>query len=143
MPVIRNFGHLDAVIGPESSIENQGEFEESVVLKRWKSTTGGSDALMQAATDVFVSIKTWASIESLSAMDIATSGNLYALGDLKGEFRLKVYGEESGSGDGQTAGRKADQVVYRGRTYKVVGTPDRKFLGGAWFWEVVLRKSQP
>ena len=143
MPVIRSLGRNDSAIAGESSVEVAGEFEETVILKRWLGLTGGDDALMQAGADAWKSIKTSASLSALSAQEIATSGNLYAVGDLKGEFRSVVYGGESGSGDKQTAGRKADHVLYRGREYKVIGTPDRKFFGAAWFYEVVLRKCSP
>jgi len=143
MPVIRSLGRNDSTIAGESSVEVAGEFEESVIVKRWLGVTGGNDALMQAPTDTWKSFSTSASISDLSAQEVATSGNLYALGDLRAEFRVVIYGEESGSGDKQTAGRKADHVVYRGREYKVVGTPNRKFFASAWFYEVVLRKCAP
>ncbi len=144
MPVIRSFGRNDQHIARDSSIEVAGEFEEPVVIKRWTGISGGDDALMQAGTDTFKNIRATASIAELSAQEVASSGNLYALGDLRAEFRTVVYGEENGDGgDGQSAGRKADRVIYRGREYKLVGTPDKKFFGASWFWQVVLRKVKP
>jgi hypothetical protein len=120
--------------------ETSGIFDEAVTLKRWTGTTGGDDAAGIAAQDVFVKIPTKACIKNLAAREINYPNTIYAQGDLTAEFTVPVYGEETGQGDGQPAGRRSDRVLYRNREYKFVGHVERKFLARRTFWRGVLRQ---
>src|SRR5271157_1335559 len=115
--------------------ETGGIFDEMVILKRWTGMTGGDDAAGIAAQNIFANIPTRACIKSLSAKEINYPNSIYAQGDLNAEFTIPVYGEETGQGDGQVAGRRSDRFLYRNREYKIVGHVERKFLAKRTYWK--------
>jgi len=139
-PAITSQGFEDSDIARLSLIEVSAAFEELVFIKRWTGTTGGDDAAGTAATDVFTLIKSHANITALEAREINFPNSIFAIGDLRAEFRVPVFGEETNTGDAQTAGRRSDRVLYRGREYKFVGHVLKTFQNHIWAYEVVLRQ---
>ena len=114
-------------------------FEEQVIIKRYVSDSGGSDASGVAATPVYLSIKTKANITDVTARDIGNSNGLLATGDLRAEFRIPIFGGETFDGDFQTPGRRPDVVEYRNRDYVIVGHVFRNYIGSTTHYAAVLR----
>jgi hypothetical protein len=147
MVMIPSTAYPDGEFFDEGMAEVQGAFEEAVQLKRFTGTTGGDEVDGVAPTKDYTLVSTTALIESLSAQEAAASGGFLIIGDLKAQFRLQVYGSESGpidevNGDDQDAGRYSDVVVFRGRDYKIVGHPERIHYGGQYYWSVTLRQQK-
>ncbi len=115
-----------------------GTFEEAVTVKRFVSVSGGNDAGGVAATVTYANIQSMANITEVTVQEIAFSNGFYSTGDLHAEFRLQVLGEESYAGDGQSAGRRADQVIYRGRIYKIKGHVMPVNQDGIQFYKATL-----
>ena len=130
----------------EAMAETFGTFEEQVLIRRFSSVSGGNAVDGQGPTKNYTDIQATALIESLSAQELAAATGFYIAGDIKAQFRQQVYGSEGGpnggaGGDLQSAGRYSDLIVYRGRTYKIVGHPYRTHYGGQYYWDAVLRQS--
>lgn len=145
MVMIPSAGFPDGTIMDEFMAETAQAFEEQVKVRRFTSVAGGNAADGVNPTPTYQDINTLALIESLSAAELAASNGFYQLGDIKAQIRLQVYGAEAGpggstGGDLQAAGRLSDLIVYRGRTYKILGTPERIHYGGQYYWNTVLRK---
>jgi hypothetical protein len=132
--------------GPEGDLfsksiaEVEVLFEEAVTIKRLTGSTGGDDSGGVAVTPTYTQIATTANITALEAKEIMFSNATYALGDVRAEFQIPVYGPETYTGDLQTAGRGPDQVIYRGRIYKIVGHVMQVNFEGIQYWQAVLRQ---
>ena len=133
-------GGMDESFFSDAEQECAVLFEEPCTVYRWASTSGADDALMTKGTDVYNALPSTVNITEMGIEEISHSNSLYSFGDLKAEFRIPIFGEESQSGDGLTVGRKADQVSYRGRRYKIVGHVFNTFIGRTVFYKTVLRQ---
>lgn len=136
----------------QDAMEEVGaEFEEPVVIKRWFAGPAdfldplylGSDPI--AAT--YANIYTTANITQVTQQELALGNTFYEIGDLHAEFRIPVFGAETNQGDGnplvnvtQPGARPADQVVYRGRFYRVVGHVERPFETRTQYYRATLRQ---
>ena len=115
-------------------------FEEAVTVLRYTGVTAGDDSGGVADTPAFTSIGATANITALEAKEIMFSNSTYALGDVRAEFQIPIYGPETYTGDEQAAGRRADEVMYRGRKYKIVGHVMTVNFSGIQYWQAVLRQ---
>lgn len=114
--------------------------EEQLTVKKWTGKTGGNPAHGVKATDTYDLVQTRGNVSDLTAEEIFYSASVYQAGDLHVELRIQVFGAISVTGeDGQTAGRKSDLVVYRGRDYYFVGHINRIQLMGRVYWVGVMR----
>jgi hypothetical protein len=146
--MIPSTGFPDGEIFDEFIAETFNAMEERVQIKRYQSSAGGDAVDGVAPTKTYALIEATALIESLSAQELAGPTDFYQIGDIRAQFKIQVYGAEGGangqasSGDQQPAGRYSDLVVFRGRTYKIVGHADRIHYGGQYYWTVVLRQAK-
>ena len=130
---------IDGSFFKDALRELSGMFEERILIKRWVSKSGGDQAGGTRGTDAFANIRAKANITEMSARDIGMS-DIFRIGDLKCEVRVEIFAGESYSGDGQTKGRKADQIIYRNRTYQIIGQVMRPFLANKTHYRCVLRQ---
>ena len=141
MPSFRQVGQQDGRMMRDAMREVSGMFEEQLIVNQWTGVTGGNPQHGITATDTYTTVQTRGNVSDLSAQDVFYSNNLYVMGDLRAELRIPVFGAISRTGeDGQAAGRKSDQVVYRGRTYYFVGHVNRIQEAGRVYWVGVLRQ---
>ncbi len=115
-------------------------FEEPITIRRWTGNSGGSAAQGVAATDAYTDIRTTAVISELTAKEINYPGSIFSQGDLKIECQQEIKGLESYTGDQAAAAKKSDLVVYRGRTYRVIGTVNREFLNSTTHFAATMRR---
>lgn len=140
MPVIKQTGQKDGAMFRDSMKEFSGAFEEQVLLKQWTGTTGGNPQRGVMATDTWKNVHVRANISDLQASEIFYPAADYVAGDLMIELRVQVFGAIAANGeDGKTAGRKSDQVIYRGRTYYFVGHIHRLQNAGRIYWAGHMR----
>ena len=139
--MIPQLGQMDGQMMSDAFQELSGILEEAIILKRWISTTPGTKYLGHADTQNYTSIPTTAVIEELTPLELASSGNLYAAGDLHVQCLLQIFGGENVvGGDGSVSVRPSDQIVRAGRTYKIVGHPFQVQLAGQSWWKAVARQ---
>ncbi len=122
----------------EAVNEVAGAFEEAVTILRYTGETGGDAAAGIGATPSFTTIYSRANITALEPKEMAQPAGFYVPGDLHAEFRIQVFGIESFNADAQSAGRRADQVVYLGRTYNIKGHVAPINQDGVQWWQAVL-----
>ena len=135
MPQIRQTGQKDGRLWADSMRELSSVFEEQVMVWRWVSASGGTPGAGIAPTDVWTKIPARANISDLSASEIFFNTSDFQAGDLQIELRTQVFGSIAQQGqDGQSKGRKSDQVVYRGRNYYFVGHIHRLQHAGHVYW---------
>ena len=134
-------GPGDGSFMADANQEVASMLEEPVTLHRWQGNSGGDAAAGVAATDTWKDIKVKAVVSELEAREINYPNSIYQAGDLKAEFRMRIYGGESNAGDHQSQGRKADEVTYRNRRYRVIGHPNEIRIHSARsHWECRLRQ---
>lgn len=110
-------------------------FEEAVLVQRWTGQSGGNPANGQAPSQTFQTIHTRGCILDLTAADQFFPNAVFVAGDLMIQLRIPVFGAIGKAGeDGQTVGRHSDQIVYRGRTFVLVGFPHQQRNGGRVAW---------
>ncbi len=137
---MRQNGQLDGRMFRDSERELSTLFEEQVTVKVWTGTTSGNPAAGVIATDTYRIVPTRANISDLSASEVFRAASDYAVGDLQIELRVPVYGSISVTGqDGQTAPRKSDRVLYRGREYYFVGHIHQQKNAGHTAWVAHMR----
>ncbi len=129
MVVIKQLGPNDEEQFAEMIEEVAPMFEEPIQIKRWESETGGDAALGQKPTQTYQLIPTSASIEDVPAAEVVSPNSIYAMGDIRIQTKVEVFGEESETGDFQASGRRADRIVYRNREYRIVGHVQRQAFG--------------
>ena len=135
MPQMRQNGQKDGRMWMDAERELSTLFEEQILLQRWTGQTGGNPGNGQAPTQTFQSVHTRAVILDLSAADQFFPNAVFSAGDLLVQVRISIFGAINKTGeDGQTAGRHSDQIVYRGRTFVLVGFPHQQRLGGHVSW---------
>ena len=140
MPSIRQVSKQDGRMFRDALRELSGTFEEQVLLKQWQSQGGGNPQHGVTNTDVFKSVHTRANISSLAAQEVFYSGSVFQVGDIKVELRVPIFGGTPRAGeDGQAAGRKPDQLVWRGITFYVIGRPERLQESGRVYWSATMR----
>jgi hypothetical protein len=139
---IPQIGQADGQFMADAVTEMDALISEGVIIKRWTSTTKGNSALLQGDTQNYTSIPAVAVVEELTPLEIASSGNVYAAGDIRIQVALQIFGGENASGgDGAAAPRPADWILRDGRPYRIVGHPYQvKFGQGSW-WKAVIRQS--
>ena len=135
MPQIRQIGQKDGRMWADSMRELSTVFEESIMVWQWTGATGGTPGAGIALTDTWLKVPSRANISDLSASEIFFNTSDFQTGDLQIELRIPVFGAIAQTGqDGQTKGRKSDQVVYRGRNYYFVGHIHRLQHSGHVYW---------
>lgn len=134
-------GQFDGQMLQEAMAEQTAMLEEAVIIKRFKELTNGNPAKGMGQGITYTDIQTSAVIESLAAQEINFPNSIYATGDLKAQFRIQVFGAEGAAGgDGQDANRRSDLVVFRGRTYRIIGHVERQHYAGVYYWVAVMRQ---
>lgn len=134
-------GQFDGQLFQEAMAEQTAMLEEAVIIKRFLEVAGGNPARGQGQVITYTDIQTSAVIESLGAQEINYPNSIYATGDLKAQFRIEVYGAEGAAGgDAQAANRRSDLVVFRGRTYRIIGHVEREHYAGVYYWVAVMRQ---
>lgn len=140
MSVFGQAGQLDGEIFGEMEQEVAGLLQELVTIKRFTSLTAGDPAKGEGAAVNFTSCSTTALAEPLSAAEINFPNSIYQAGDVRMHVLIEVFGATGAAGgDGQAANRRSDQIIWRGREYKIIGIPDRVHFGGQYYWQTVLR----
>ncbi len=134
-------GQFDGQLFQEAMAEQTAMLEEAVIIKRFKELGSGNPAKGMGQPIVYTDIQTSAVIESLAAQEINFPNSIYATGDLKAQFRIEVYGAEGAAGgDAQASNRRSDLVVFRGRTYRIIGHVAREYYSGVYYWVAVMRQ---
>lgn len=140
MSVFGQAGQIDGGIFAEMEQEVAPMLQEMVTIKRFTSLTPGDPARGMGATVNFTSCSTTALAEPLTAAEINFPNSIYVAGDVRMHLLIEIFGETGmAGGDGQVANRRSDQIIWRGREYKIIGTPDRVHYGGQYYWVPVLR----
>jgi hypothetical protein len=140
---IPQIGQADGQFMADAIDEMDALISEGITIMRWTSTTAGAQALLQGDTQVYTAIPAVAVVEELAPLEIASSGNLYAAGDIRIQVALQIFGGENAAGGDAAAGaRPADWIVRDGRSYRIVGHPYQvKFGQGSW-WKAVIRQGK-
>lgn len=141
MNTMGQMGQLDGQIFAEGMAEVGALVEEQVTVKRFVDITAGDPALGIGATENYTTFQTTMLMEYVTAQEINFTNSIYAAGDVRGQCAIQIFGEEGAAGgDAQAANRRSDQVIWRGRTYRVIGHVDRIHYGGQYYWTPVLRQ---
>ncbi len=120
--------------------EVQWQLAEPVQIQRVTGTSGGDPARGTKPTETKKTINTKAVIEELESREIYYPGSIFQVGDVRAQFIVPIYGGETYSGDNDTP-RQADDIIYRGRKYQVIGTVNRLRLNNRRsHFEAVLRR---
>ncbi len=138
MPVINQQLPGEGPFLTEAVNEVSAAFEEAVTILRYTGESGGDAASGEGATPAFITLYSKANITALSPEELAKPAGFYVPGDLHAEFRIQVFGIESYNAEAQSAGRRADQVVYLGRTYNIKGHVAPINQDGVQWWQAVL-----
>jgi len=141
-PIINPIGGDDGNFFRQSITEVASVFEERVLLRRYTGETAGDPDAGTGATPAYTDIKTFANITAVTARELMAGNSILRLGDLKCDLRIPIYGGEQYTGDQQAKGRRPDLIIYRGRTYFVVGIPERPFNVNPVFYSCFLRQQQ-
>lgn len=144
-----NMGMPDGEFMDTALAETRDVFEEHCTIRRFTGESAGDGAAGVAPDKTYAEIQDTMLMEELSSQEIGGPGGQYVAGDIRGTFRIEVFGAEGGAsngavnGDNQAAGRYSDEIVFRGRVYRIVGHPDRIHYGGQYYWKTVLRPNRP
>lgn len=101
-------------------------FGESLVIHRFVSFTGGSDAGVNPHRNTR-DISTRGRVFNLSEAEVLNSGGIASMGAIKTHTIVKIIGS------GRTTDTQPDKMTYEGQIYLVTGKPKRKKAGGGRF----------